>query len=326
MTQNWQPTAEIEKLKRRAQYLADVRSFFAERDVWEVETPILSQAAPTAPYLDSFTTNYSPIGSQSTQTYYLQTSPEFAMKRLLAAGSGSIYQIAKVFRNGEQGKLHSPEFTMLEWYRTELTLNQLMDEVNTLLQQVFNVKPISRLSYRGLFEFYLKINVFNCSDDTIKHHALERIKGLPVDLDLDRDGWLELLMSHIIEPRLAAMNWPLFVYDFPASQAQLAKIKTDKFGNDVADRFELYIGGVEIANGYNELLDADELRKRFESDNQQRQQQNKPEIPIDENLLAAMKSGLPECSGVALGLDRLMMLVLEQRSIQAVQIYSFDKQ
>ncbi|NQZ53065.1 MAG: EF-P lysine aminoacylase GenX [Piscirickettsiaceae bacterium] len=326
MTQNWQPTAEIEILKRRAQYLADVRSFFAERDVWEVETPILSQAAPTAPYLDSFTTNYSPIGSQSTQTYYLQTSPEFAMKRLLAAGSGSIYQIAKVFRNGEQGKLHSPEFTMLEWYRTELTLNQLMDEVNTLLQQVFNVKPISRLSYRGLFEFYLKINVFNCSDDTIKHHALERIKGLPVDLDLDRDGWLELLMSHIIEPRLAAMNWPLFVYDFPASQAQLAKIKTDKFGNDVADRFELYIGGVEIANGYNELLDADELRKRFESDNQQRQQQNKPEIPIDENLLAAMKSGLPECSGVALGLDRLMMLVLEQRSIQAVQIYSFDKQ
>ena len=326
MTQNWQPTAEIEILKRRAQYLADVRSFFAERDVWEVETPILSQAAPTAPYLDSFTTNYSPIGSQSTQTYYLQTSPEFAMKRLLAAGSGSIYQIAKVFRNGEQGKLHSPEFTMLEWYRTELTLNQLMDEVNTLLQQVFNVKPISRLSYRGLFEFYLKITVLNCSDDTIKHHALERIKGLPVDLDLDRDGWLELLMSHIIEPRLAAMNWPLFVYDFPASQAQLAKIKTDKFGNDVADRFELYIGGVEIANGYNELLDADELRKRFESDNQQRQQQNKPEIPIDENLLAAMKSGLPECSGVALGLDRLMMLVLEQRSIQAVQIYSFDKQ
>ena len=326
MTQNWQPTAEIEILKRRAQYLADVRSFFAERDVWEVETPILSQAAPTAPYLDSFTTNYSPIGSQSTQTYYLQTSPEFAMKRLLAAGSGSIYQLAIVFRNGEQGKLHSPEFTMLEWYRTELTLNQLMDEVNTLLQQVFNVKPISRLSYRGLFEFYLKINVFNCSDDTIKHHALERIKGLPVDLDLDRDGWLELLMSHIIEPRLAAMNWPLFVYDFPASQAQLAKIKTDKFGNDVADRFELYIGGVEIANGYNELLDADELRKRFESDNQQRQQQNKPEIPIDENLLAAMKSGLPECSGVALGLDRLMMLVLEQRSIQAVQIYSFDKQ
>jgi lysyl-tRNA synthetase class 2 len=322
MTQSWQPTAEIEILKRRAQYLADVRCFFAERDVWEVETPILSQAAPTAPYLDSFTTNYSPIGSQSTQTYYLQTSPEFAMKRLLAAGSGSIYQIAKVFRNGEQGKFHSPEFTMLEWYRIELTLNQLMDEVNTLLQQVFNVKSISRLSYRGLFEFYFKINVFNCSDDTIKHHALGRITGLPVDLDLDRDGWLELLMSHVIEPRLAAMNWPLFVYDFPSSQAQLAKIKTDKFGNDVADRFELYIGGVEIANGYNELLDADELRKRFEQDNQQRRQQNKAQIPLDENLLAAMKSGLPKCSGVALGLDRLMMLAMNKQLIAKVQSFS----
>lgn len=322
----WQPTAEIETLKRRAQYLADVRLFFAQRDVWEVETPILSPAAPTAPYLDSFTTDYIPMGSQSTQTHYLQTSPEFAMKRLLAANSGSIYQIAKVFRNGEQGKLHSPEFTMLEWYRIELTLNQLMDEVNTLLQQVFNFKPISRLSYRGLFEFFFKTNIFNCSDDTIKHHALERIKGLPSDLELDRDGWLELLMSHVIEPRLSAMNMPVFVYDFPASQAQLAKIKTDKSGNDVADRFELYIDGVEIANGYNELLDADELRQRFESDNQQRKTQNKPEISLDENLLAAMQSGLPQCSGVALGLDRLMILAMKKQAISEVQSFGFEKE
>ncbi len=324
MEVNWQPTAEIETLKRRAQYLADVRLFFAERDIWEVETPILSSSAPTAPYLDSFTTDYSPIGSESTQTYYLQTSPEFAMKRLLAAESGSIYQIAKVFRNGEQGKLHSPEFTMLEWYRPELTLNQLLDEVNTLLQQVFNFKPISRLSYRGLFEFFFKINVFDCSDNAIKHHALERIKGLPSDLELDRDGWLELLMSHVVEPKLAAMNWPLFVYDFPASQAQLAKIRKDESGNDVADRFELYIQGVELANGYNELLDADELRQRFEYDNQQRQQQNKPEILLDENLLAAMTSGLPECSGVALGLDRLMMLAMNKQEINQVNSFSFE--
>ncbi|RKZ78500.1 MAG: EF-P lysine aminoacylase GenX [Gammaproteobacteria bacterium] len=325
MTQDWQPSAKIETLQQRAQYLADIRLFFAERDVWEVETPILSQSAPTAPYLDSFTTNFMPIGSQSKQTYYLQTSPEFAMKRLLAAGSGSIYQIARVFRNGEQGRLHSPEFTMLEWYRPELTLNQLMDEVNILLQQVFHFKPISRLSYRGVFEFYLKLNVFSCSDDDIKHCALDHINSLPADFETDRDGWLELLMSHVIEPRLADMNLPLFVYDFPASQAQLAKVIKDRDGNDVADRFELYIDSVEIANGYNELLDADELRRRFENDNQQRQQQNKPEIPLDEHLLSAMQSGLPECSGVALGFDRLIMLATNKAHIQAVQSFYFEQ-
>ncbi len=319
---NWQPTADITILKRRAQYLADVRLFFAERDVWEVETPILSPAAPTAPYLDSFTTDYIPLGSQSKQRYYLQTSPEFAMKRLLAADSGSIYQIAKVFRNGEQGKLHSPEFTMLEWYRPDLTLHQLIDEVNALLQQAFNLPAVCRLSYRSVFEFYLKINVFTCSDNKIMECALKRIKGLPTDLNLDRDGWLELLMSYVIEPRLAAMNMPLFIYDFPASQAQLAKIKQDNSGYEVADRFELYINGVELANGYNELLDTNELRKRFEADNQQRKLQNKAEIPLDENLLAAMKHGLSECSGVALGLDRLLMLVLDKNNIFEVQSFT----
>ncbi|PHS68652.1 MAG: EF-P lysine aminoacylase GenX [Methylophaga sp.] len=324
MVENWQPLANIVTLKQRAQYLADIRCFFAKREVLEVETPILSPAAPTAPYLNSFTTDYIPIGSQSKQTHYLQTSPEFAMKRLLAAGSGSIYQIARVFRNGEQGKLHSPEFTMLEWYRPELTLNQLMDEVNVLIQQVFNFKSISRLSYRGLFEFYLKFNVFDCADDQIKYCAQQRIKGLSDDLQLDRDGWLELLMSHVIEPRLAAMNMPVFVYDFPASQAQLAQIKQDQQGNDVADRFELYIEGVEIANGYNELLDANELRQRFESDNQQRRDQQKPEMPIDNHLLAAMESGLPACSGVALGWDRLIMLALNKPDIKSVQSFSFE--
>ena len=321
MENNWQPTADIDTLKKRAQYLADVRLFFAERDVWEVETPILSLAAPTAPYLDSFTADYIPIGSQSKQTHYLQTSPEFAMKRLLAAESGAIYQIARVFRNGERGKLHAAEFTMLEWYRPELTLNQLMDEVNALLQQVFGFKPVCRLSYRGIFELFLKLNVFNCTDEEIKHCAQQRIMGLPEDLDTDRDGCLELLMSYIIEPRLAAMNLPLFIYDFPASQAQLAKIKTDGDGCQVADRFELYINGVELANGYNELLDADELRQRFECDNQQRFQRNKPMIPVDENLLAAMKHGLPKCSGVAIGLDRLIMLTNNKYKIAEVQSF-----
>jgi lysyl-tRNA synthetase class 2 len=324
MASNWQPTADIATIKRRAQYLADVRRFFAERDVLEVETPILSLAAPTAPYMDSFTTDFMPIGSSSKQAYYLQTSPEFAMKRLLAANLGSIYQIAHVFRNGEQGRLHSPEFTMLEWYRPELSLIQLMDEVNALVQQVFHLNSILRLSYRGVFEFYVKLNVLTCSDQQIEQCALALITGLPSDLELDRDGWLELLMSHIIEPRLAAMNLAVFIYDFPASQAQLAKIKKDDAGNDVADRFELYIKGVEIANGYNELLDADELQRRFNEDNKRRQEQSMVEMPIDNNLLAAMKSGMPECSGVALGFDRIVMLALNKQDIQAVQSFTFS--
>jgi len=320
---NWQPSAEIDVLKKRAQYLADVRLFFAERDVWEVETPILSQAAPTAPYLDSFTTDYIPLGTETKYTHYLQTSPEFAMKRLLAVGSESIYQIAHVFRNGEQGRLHSPEFTMLEWYRTDFTLYQLMDEVNKLLQDVFSFNPICRMSYRGIFEFFTKLNIFICSDDEIREYAQERITGLPDDLELDRDGWLELIMSYVIEPCIAAFNLPLFIYDFPASQAQLARVITNNEGCLVADRFELYIDGVELANGYNELLDADELRQRFEQDNIKRAEQNKAAIPLDENLLAAMQEGMPECSGVAIGLDRLIMLAMKKQSLSEVQSFSF---
>ncbi|MBE0438696.1 MAG: EF-P lysine aminoacylase GenX [Gammaproteobacteria bacterium] len=325
MENNWRPTADIDTLKKRAQFLADVRLFFAQHNVLEVETPILSAAAPTAPYLTSFVTGYQPLSGSSKQHYYLQTSPEFAMKRLLAAGSGSIYQIAHVFRNGEQGRLHSPEFTMLEWYRPELSLHQLMDEINALLQQVFGFEPIIRLSYRGVFEFLFKFNVLTCSDDDIIACAKERIGGLPPDLDLDRDGWLALLMSHVIEPKLADLNMPLFIYDFPASQAQLAKVIQDNAGNDVAARFELYIDGVELANGYDELLDANELQRRFESDNQQRKTLGLDQMPIDVNLLAAMISGLPNCTGVAVGMDRLMMLALDKRQIVDVQSFSFER-
>lgn len=324
--QNWQPSADIKTLKRRAQYLADIRLFFTGRDVWELETPILSLTAPTAPYLDSFRTDYLAIGTQDKQSYYLQTSPEFAMKRLLAAGSDSIYQIAKVFRNGEQDRLHSPEFTMLEWYRVGFNLTHLMDEAELLLQQIFNYSDFPRLSYQKVFKQLLAIDVLNCSDEQIKQCALNTISSLPNDFDTDRDGYLALLMSYIIEPELAKQYQGFFIYDFPPAQAQLAKIKHDQQGNNIADRFELYIDGVEIANGYNELLDANELRKRFESDNQQRKQQNKPEMPIDENLLAAMQYGFPECSGVALGLDRLMMLVMDKQAISQVQSLALNSQ
>jgi elongation factor P--(R)-beta-lysine ligase len=323
MENDWQPSASIETLKKRAQLLADVRLFFAKRNVLEIETPILSSAAPTAPYLDSFQTDFIPLGSQEKHTYYLQTSPEFAMKRLLAAGSGSIYQIAKVFRNGEKGRQHSPEFTMLEWYRPELNFEQLMDEVDVLLQHTAKTKPAIKFSYQHVFLQYLNIDVFSCSDDELKQYAKNHIEGIDDSWTMGQDDWLELLMSQVIEPKLAKFDSPVFIYDFPASQSQLAKITQDEKGNNVAKRFELYAGGMELANGYDELLDADELRQRFEHDNQQRKQQNKSQMPIDENLLTAMKAGLPQCTGVALGLDRLMMLATGQDKVTDVQSFGF---
>jgi elongation factor P--(R)-beta-lysine ligase len=323
MTLSWQPSASVETLKRRAQLLADVRLFFAKKNVLEVETPILSSAAPTAPYLDSFQTDFIPLGTKEKHTFYLHTSPEFAMKRLLAAGSGSIYQIAKTFRNGESGRQHSPEFTLLEWYRPELNFEQLMTEVDDLLQLTAKTKPAIKLSYQHIFQQYLNLDAFTCTEDALKQLAKRHIEGVDESWAMNRDDYLELLMSHVIEPKLAKLDSPIFIFDFPASQSQLAKVAKDGKGNRVAKRFELYAGGMELANGYDELLDADELRLRFEQDNQQRKQQNKPPMPIDENLLAAMKAGLPQCTGVALGLDRLMMLVAGEDNVNGVQSFAF---
>jgi lysyl-tRNA synthetase class 2 len=314
---------DIEIIKGRARIVSDIRHFFSQRHVLEVDTPILSRAAPTAPYLESFKTEFIPMGSIDKASYYLQTSPEFAMKVLLAGGSGSIYQIAKVFRNGERGRLHSPEFTMLEWYRPELNLEELMDEVAALLQTITSYSESVRFSYKEVFSQYLNINVLVCSKDELQKLAIKKLPSFSGDFYLDRDGWLELLMSQVIEPELASLKKPVFIYDFPASQAQLAKVKLDNDGEQVAARFELYAGGLEVANGYDELLDAKELRKRFEYDNQQRLKLGKAEMPIDEKLLAAMSLGLPPCTGVALGLDRLLMLAMNKESIDCVQNLPF---
>lgn len=314
---------DIEIIKGRARIVSDIRHFFSQRHVLEVDTPILSIAAPTAPYLESFKTEFIPMGSIDKASYYLQTSPEFAMKILLAGGSGSIYQIAKVFRNGERGRLHSPEFTMLEWYRPELNLGELMDEVAALLQTITSYSESVRFSYKEVFSQYLNVNVLVCSKDELQKLAIKKLPSFSGDFYLDRDGWLELLMSQVIEPELASLKKPVFIYDFPASQAQLAKVKLDNDGEQVAARFELYAGGLEVANGYDELLDAKELRKRFEYDNQQRLKLGKAEMPIDEKLLAAMSLGLPPCTGVALGLDRLLMLAMNKESIDCVQNLPF---
>lgn len=310
-------------LNRRAELLANVRRFFSVRNVLEVSTPILSAAAPTAPYLDSFSTQFS--AGNNAKTLYLHTSPEFAMKRLLAAGSGAIYQIATVFRNGELGRQHTPEFSMLEWYRPGFSLTELMTEVDALMQQVIGLPAAVISPYRDLFLNYLQLDIHQTEDETLKQLALDRIAGLTADWQTDRDGWLELLMSEVIEPQLKALETPVMVTEFPASQAQLAKIEMNAEGHQVARRFELYAGGMELANGYDELCDATELRLRFEQDNQLRQQQVKPQMPIDENLLAAMQSGLPQCSGVALGLDRLMMLHMSVDNISQVQSIAFTE-
>jgi lysyl-tRNA synthetase class 2 len=290
----------------------------------EVETPLLSQAAPTATYLDSFTTDYAPAGGKA-QKYYLQTSPEFAMKRLLAAGSGDIYQVARVFRNGEQGRVHSPEFTMLEWYRPSLGYHGLMDEVDALLQQVAKLPAAVRIAYQQLFINYLQQDPYQLETEQLKQLALAEINSLPNDWQTDRDGWLELLMSEVIEPKLVSLNKPVIVYDFPASQAQLAKVYQDHNGLEVAARFEVYAGGLELANGYDECLDAIELEKRFMGDNQTRQQQAKPEMPIDKRLLAALDAGMPDCTGVALGLDRLLMLMTHSKKLSDVVSFSFER-
>jgi lysyl-tRNA synthetase class 2 len=308
-------------LKRRAKLLANVRRFFSVRNVLEVSTPILSSAAPTALYLNSFSTRFE-AGSDS-KVLYLHTSPEFAMKRLLAAGIGAIYQIATVFRNGELGRQHAPEFSMLEWYRPGFSLTELMTEVDAFMQQVIGLPAAVIFTYRDLFVKYLQLDIYQADDNLLKQIALDRIAGLTADWQTDRDGWLEMLMSEVIEPQLKALEMPVMVTEFPASQAQLAKIEMNAEGHQVASRFELYAGGMELANGYDELCDATELRQRFEQDNQLRLQQGKPQMPIDENLLTAMQCGLPQCSGVALGLDRLMMLHFAENNISQVQGIAF---
>lgn len=323
-TTDWQPSAEIETLKRRAQLLADVRRFFSERNVLEVETPVLSRAAPTATYLDSFSTAYQPAGLKP-QAYYLQTSPEFAMKRLLAAGSGDIYQIAKVFRHGELGRLHNPEFTMLEWYRPALNYQALMNEVDKLLQELGGLPPANSLSYHDAFSQYLNVDIEVAETAQLRELALSKIISLPKDWQCERDGWLELLMSEVIEPQLATLAVPVIVFDFPASQAQLAKLYRNQAGHTVAARFEVYAGGLELANGYDECQDADELRRRFEKDNQQRQAEDKPAMPIDGHLLSALDAGLPVCTGVALGLDRLMLLMTGKQQLADVISFGFER-
>lgn len=328
MQQNWRPTCAIELLHLRAQVLAKIRQFFADRLVLEVETPLLSHSIGTDPHLEFFTTEYLSPGTvcmqqacqePARQPLFLQTSPEFAMKRLLAAGSGSIYQIGKAFRNGESGRFHNPEFTMLEWYRVGFTLPQLMDEIADLVGGLFSgqsLQETQRVSYQQAFDSLTGLDPLEFSYQDYCAYAREC--GLPEAVDIcghDHALWLDFLFSHKVQPHLGE-NALCMVYGYPACQSSLARI--NELNALTTDRVELFINGVELGNGYYELLDAEEQGRRFDRELSIRQQQKLPASVKDKHLIAALESGLPECSGMAIGLDRLLMLLSGSATIDDV--------
>lgn len=320
MKSRWQPTANLHTLRARAAIIDSIRAFFKERNVLEVDTPLLSHATVTDPHIHSFETFLTAPGGKKLSKLYLQTSPEFAMKRLLAAGTGAIYQICKAFRNEESGRLHNPEFTMLEWYRPLFDHHQLMDEMDEFLCHILNMPPAKRLSYRELFLHYLALDPHQASLQQLGQCG--KSFGLTLEHAIDdRDTWLQLLMTHLIEPELAKEN-VVFVYDFPVSQAALAKIRHEP--SPVAERFEVYIKGLEMANGYHELTDAAEQQRRFECDLKQRVALQHAEVVKDERLIAALANGFPHCAGVAVGIDRLVMLATGQNYLADVMAFPVE--
>ena len=315
----WKPTASIENQRLRAQLLIDIRKFFAERNVLEVETPLLSQYTVTDIHTDSFHTSPERRGGGEQHYYYLQTSPEYAMKRLLAAGSGPIFQICKAFRNDEIGLQHNPEFSLLEWYRLDFSCQDLMDETEELLRLTLASKKVLRLSYEELFLQYVGINPWTASLNQLQSLAEQfSFKNFADYKTDDRDTLLQFLFSETIGPQIG-FDMPLFVYYFPASQAALAKIHPQN--PTIALRFEVYIQGIECANGFEELIDAKEQQQRFVNDNIKRCQQGLPPIEIDKRFLTALSHGLPPCAGIAVGLDRLLMIKAKTRNILDVMSF-----
>ena len=311
-----------EELYLRARVNACIRQFFSDKNVLEVETPILSQAGNSDPNIASFSVEFSGHVAAGTRQRWLRTSPEFPLKRLLAAGLGDCYELGRVFRNGETGIRHNPEFTMLEWYRLGWGYQQLIDEVvmlvRTVLSLVGRTLHFERVSYGALFQRYLNIDPFT-SEIPVLRTALGDINT--VSKDLSRDDWLHLLMTHQLLPRLGK-DQLIAVYDYPASQCALAKLNGHGH-HKIAERFEVYIGQLELANGYHELCDANEQRMRFHDELKVRKQRGLPMPALDEPLLTAMSSGLPACAGVAMGIDRLLMAMLDSDQIADVLAFGF---
>lgn len=320
----WQPSAAIASLKYRAEVLAKIRHFFSQADVLEVETPLMCQHTVTDVHLDPITATHPTLKSEIPR--YLQTSPEFAMKRLLAAGSGSIYQICKAFRADDAAVKHNPEFTMLEWYRIGFDHWQLIQEVDQLCQQCFGFPPAEIVSYRELFLQSVKVDLDVATEEELKRVASNYldVSGLQ---QMSRTDWFDLLMSACIEPSLGQKQdvvKPVFVVDYPKEQAALAKVYRDQSGVERAARFELFIGGIEMANGYWELTDFAEQQKRFSEDNEERARMGRPQRELDKHFADAMAHGLPECAGVAMGIDRMIMAAANLSNIKDTLSFSWD--
>lgn len=303
----WQPSASLTAIKQRARVYHQIRAFFDARECLEVDTPLLSPTTNTDANIESIK------ASNLGRMQYLQTSPEFAMKRLLAAGSGSIYQICHAFREGEKGRRHNPEFTLLEWYRIGFDYQQLMDEMECLINEISGeLNSYQRISYRQLVLDHIDVDTDRVELLELRQKVDQLVPGTR-SAELDVDQCFDLLISLVIAPE---MKGYVFVYDYPASQAALARVKTSD--STVAERFELFYDGLELANGFSELCDSSQQRERFEADNSRRLAASLELYPIDELLISALNSGLPECAGVAIGLDRLLMVLLGEGSIERV--------
>ena len=310
---DWEPSAGIDELRARAALLAEVRAFLSSRGLLEVDTPLLGRFAITDPNIELFEVA-TPDG-----TRFLQSSPEYAMKRLLASGSGDIFQLGKVFRSGEHGGRHNPEFVMLEWYRVDWTHYQLMREVAELITEALRLSTWQIWSLEALFDHFCQIDLHHATELELKVAALNA--GIDVVGDLDKLDYLDLLMTHVLEPGIA--SWGLvFIVDFLEQQAALSRV-IERDGNPVAARFEAYVHGVELANGYWEESDPDILARRFEADNGVRASRGQAVREIDERLISASRAGVPDCAGVAVGFDRLLMLAQGRSELFKIMPFSW---
>lgn len=321
----WRPSAPFEAIRLRAQLNVVIRDFFAKRDVLEVETPILSQAGNTDPNIASFSLEFGGHVDAGPRQRWLRTSPEFPLKRLVAAGIGDCYELGRVFRDGEAGGRHNPEFTMLEWYRVGWDHQRLIDECVALLRDALALvgrgadMTVEKIAYRDLYRQQLGLDPMLADIDSLR----AAVGDVRIDPEgLTRDDWLDLLMTHRLQPAFAPDRL-LAVYDYPASQCALARIRQDDV--PVAERFELYLGPLELANGYHELADAEEQGDRFRRDVELRAQRGLESPAVDSRLLSALANGFPRCAGVALGVDRLLMAMLNTDRIGDVLAFDFAR-
>lgn len=324
---SWKPSCTLRTWKQRKDLILGIRSFFHTRNVLEVEVPVLSRAMGTDPHLDYF-----PVESLDGHPRFLTTSPEFHLKRLLAADFGDIYSLGKAFRNGETGERHNGEFTILEWYRIGFDWNALMSEVAELCRMLAGSldtrgaqlarNPLRQITWREAYRIHCGFDPMDASLEDVKTCARQR--NIPALAEATQEEWLDYLMVTAIEPQLGK-DGPEFLTTYPESQAALAQVERDAEGNSWARRFELYLDGVELCNGYQELVDASEQEQRFKYDLEKRKRLGKPQPPVDEHFLEALRNGMPACSGVALGVDRLIMLLLGKERLSEVLLFPDDR-